>query len=226
MRRPAPDFAWWTEAFCAGRILGSSPDFVRDGCWLKCIVQPGGDGGRQHCPAGDVLRAVQQICNLKIGVVISPPRAQRSATVGFMAVLVANGAQIKCSMGTLPSVLTVTATPPHVAAAPVPAVMLGAITDFVPVANIKSFGMCSAPTNPAVIAAQGSAPCVPATTSHGAAADGGGHRNCHVRPNGHLSVHMAGHHHRGEPRADARGHCCPDSVWLAHGRLSRLHPEF
>lgn len=82
-----------------------------------------------------------------------------------MAVLVANGAQIKCSMGTLPSVLTVTATPPHVAAAPVPAVMLAAITDFVPVVNIKSFGMCSAPTNPAVIAAQGSAPCVPATTT-------------------------------------------------------------
>jgi Domain of unknown function (DUF4280) len=82
-----------------------------------------------------------------------------------MAVLVANGAQIMCDMGTTPSVLTVTPGPPHVAAAPVPGVLLAAITDFVPLTNIKTFGMCSAPTNPAVIAADGPAPCVPATAT-------------------------------------------------------------
>jgi hypothetical protein len=82
-----------------------------------------------------------------------------------MAVLVANGAQIMCDMGTIPSVLTVMPGPPHVAAAPVPGVLLAGITDFVPLTNIKTFGMCSAPTNPAVIAAKGPAPCVPATTT-------------------------------------------------------------
>lgn len=87
-----------------------------------------------------------------------------------MAVLVANGAQIMCDLGTTPSVLTVTPGPPHVAAAPVPAVPLAAITDFVPLTNIMSFGMCNSPTNPAVIAATAAksgaftpAPCVPAT---------------------------------------------------------------
>jgi len=70
-----------------------------------------------------------------------------------------------CDMGTTPSVLTVTPGPPHVAAAPVPGVLLAAITDFVPLTNIKTFGMCSAPTNPAVIAAHGPAPCVPATAT-------------------------------------------------------------
>jgi hypothetical protein len=81
----------------------------------------------------------------------------------FMAVLVANGAQIACDMGTLPSVLTVTPGPPHAAAAPAPPVLLATISDMMPLTNIKSFGMCSAPTNPAVIAAHGPAPCVPAT---------------------------------------------------------------
>ena len=36
--------------------------------------------------------------------------------------------------------------------------------DHIPVVNIAPFGMCSAPTNPAVIAAAGSpVPCVPVT---------------------------------------------------------------
>ena len=46
------------------------------------------------------------------------------------------------------------------------------ITDFVPLTNIASFGMCSAPTNPAVIAATSAAmgvftpaPCVPAIST-------------------------------------------------------------
>ena len=89
-----------------------------------------------------------------------------------MAILVAEGAQLMCDMGTTPSLLTVTPGPPHVAAAPVPAVPLATINDFVPGTNILSFGMCSSPSNPAVIAAttaaQGvftPAPCVPATAA-------------------------------------------------------------
>jgi Domain of unknown function (DUF4280) len=89
-----------------------------------------------------------------------------------MAILVANGAQIMCDMGTTPSVLTVTPGPPHVAAAPVPGVLLAAISDVVPMTNIQSFGMCNSPSNPAVIAATSAAsgvftpaPCVPATVA-------------------------------------------------------------
>jgi hypothetical protein len=84
-----------------------------------------------------------------------------------MAILVANGAQIACDMGSAPSVLTVIPGPPHVAASP--PVLLATVTDFVPLTNIKTFGMCSSPTNPAVIAATSAAsgvftpaPCVPA----------------------------------------------------------------
>jgi hypothetical protein len=87
-----------------------------------------------------------------------------------MAVLVADGAQILCDMGTTPSLLTVTPGPPHVAAAPAPAVLLATISDFVPMTNIKTFGMCNSPANPAVAAATAAksgaftpAPCVPAT---------------------------------------------------------------
>ena len=85
-----------------------------------------------------------------------------------MAVLVADGAQIMCDMGAAPSVLTITPGPPHDAFAPVP---LAAITDFVPLTNIPTFGMCYSPANPAVIAATSAAsevftpaPCVPATS--------------------------------------------------------------
>jgi hypothetical protein len=87
-----------------------------------------------------------------------------------MAILVANGAQIACDMGAAPSVLTVVPGPPHVAATPAPPLLLAVITDFVPLTNIKTFGMCSSPSNPAVIAATSAAsgvftpaPCVPAT---------------------------------------------------------------
>jgi hypothetical protein len=77
-----------------------------------------------------------------------------------------------CDMGTAPSLLTVTPGPPHVAAAPVPAVLLATVSDFVPLVNIKSFGMCNSPSNPAVITATSAAsgvftpaPCVPATAA-------------------------------------------------------------
>ena len=41
----------------------------------------------------------------------------------------------------------------------------GNIMDFAPMVNIMPFGMCTAPTNPEVIACCGPAPCVPAITS-------------------------------------------------------------
>ena len=60
--------------------------------------------------------------------------------------------------------------PPHVAASPVPAVLLATVSDFMPMTNIKTFGMCNSPANPAVAAATAAksgvftpAPCVPAT---------------------------------------------------------------
>lgn len=87
-----------------------------------------------------------------------------------MPVLVANGAQILCDLGTTPSVLTVLPGPPHSASAPVPGTSLAGVTDFVPLTNIQSFGMCTSPANPAVQAATTAAsgvftpaPCVPAT---------------------------------------------------------------
>ena len=98
----------------------------------------------------------------------------------LMAVLVANGAQILCDMGTTPSLLTVTPGPSHVAAAPAPAVLLATVSDFVPMTNIKTFGMCNSPSNPAVMAATAAkdgvftpAPCVPATADPWDAASAG-----------------------------------------------------
>jgi hypothetical protein len=74
-------------------------------------------------------------------------------------------------MGTTPSLLSVLPGPPHVASAPAPAVLLAAVSDFVPLTNIKTFGMCNSPSNPAVITATSAAdgvftpaPCVPATS--------------------------------------------------------------
>jgi hypothetical protein len=84
-----------------------------------------------------------------------------------MAILVAEGAQIMCDMGVAPAVLSITPGPPHDALALVP---LAAVTDFVPLTNVPTFGMCNSPANPAVIAATSAAlgvftpaPCVPAT---------------------------------------------------------------
>jgi Domain of unknown function (DUF4280) len=88
-----------------------------------------------------------------------------------MAVLAADGAQILCDMGTTPSLLTVTPGPPHAAAVVPPPALLATVSDFVPMTNIQSFGMCNSPANPAVIAATSAAsgvftpaPCVPATS--------------------------------------------------------------
>jgi hypothetical protein len=88
-----------------------------------------------------------------------------------MALLVANGAALACSFAlppSPPSVLTVTPTPPHNAVAV--AAPLATIADAAPITNIKTFGMCTSPANPAVQTATTAAgatptpaPCVPAT---------------------------------------------------------------
>lgn len=84
-----------------------------------------------------------------------------------MALLVAEGAQLQCDLGASPSDLVVVPGPPHAATAiPTP---LAAISDFVPLTNIPTFGMCLSPANPAVQAATAAAsgvftpaPCIPA----------------------------------------------------------------
>ncbi|MEM6283793.1 MAG: DUF4280 domain-containing protein [Chloroflexota bacterium] len=85
-----------------------------------------------------------------------------------MAQLVKMGAMLKCSFGVAPSTLIV--TPENLTnAVKTPA---ATIMDNIPVKNIPPFGMCSAPTNPAVIAATAAAlgvftpaPCVPVTAA-------------------------------------------------------------
>jgi hypothetical protein len=81
---------------------------------------------------------------------------------------VVNGASLMCSFGVAPSTLVVL---------PVNKVMSGNqpaanIQDHIPMTNIMPFGMCSAPTNPTVIAATAAklgvfspAPCIPATSA-------------------------------------------------------------
>ena len=77
-----------------------------------------------------------------------------------MAKQVNNGSVLKCTFGAAPSTLMVTPEK-RVNALNQPA---ATIMDHVPIKNIMPFGMCSAPTNPAVIAASGSpVPCIPAT---------------------------------------------------------------
>ncbi|MCA9987292.1 MAG: DUF4280 domain-containing protein [Anaerolineales bacterium] len=85
-----------------------------------------------------------------------------------MAQQVCNGAMLQCTFGVAPSTMIV-----------IPKAMVNTskqpaatIMDNVPIANIPPFGMCSAPTNPAVIAATSAAagvftpaPCIPVTTA-------------------------------------------------------------
>ena len=85
-----------------------------------------------------------------------------------MAQLVCNTAQIKCSFGAAPTVLTVLPSK-MVMVSNQPA---ATIMDHVPMANIATFGMCMSIANPAVAAATSAAlgvftpaPCIPATSS-------------------------------------------------------------
>jgi hypothetical protein len=85
-----------------------------------------------------------------------------------MPLQVCMGAMMQCSFGVAPSSLVVL---------PVKKVFTNMmpdanIMDHIPMTNIMPFGMCSAPTNPAVIAATSAAlgvftpaPCIPATPS-------------------------------------------------------------
>jgi hypothetical protein len=84
-----------------------------------------------------------------------------------MTALIAHGATLKCSFGTLPGTLTVLPKP---ATAQTTGTFLATVADTVPVTNIASFGQCLSTLNPAVQAATTAAsgmftpaPCVPAT---------------------------------------------------------------
>jgi Domain of unknown function (DUF4280) len=87
-----------------------------------------------------------------------------------MPTLVSTGATISCSMATPPAQVPLTATPK---ATPVDAGTSAAnVEDYVPLTNIPSFGMCGAPSNPAVAAATAAkagaftpAPCAPAVSA-------------------------------------------------------------
>jgi hypothetical protein len=83
------------------------------------------------------------------------------------APLVVMGANLMCTFGVAPSTLIVTSNVTVLAESK----PIATIADCAPITNIPPFGMCSAPTNPAVIAATAAkagvftpAPCVPATT--------------------------------------------------------------
>jgi hypothetical protein len=81
--------------------------------------------------------------------------------------LVVMGATIQCTFGAAPSALVVV---PKGIPVNAPFTFAATIMDYAPIVNIPTFGLCSAPTNPAVIAATAAAlgvftpaPCVPAT---------------------------------------------------------------
>ncbi|MCK5798641.1 MAG: DUF4280 domain-containing protein [Deltaproteobacteria bacterium] len=84
-----------------------------------------------------------------------------------MAQVVIAGAMLQCSFGVAPSSLVVLPLGRPMAPMPVATIM-----DNKPIANILPFGMCSAPSNPTVIAATAAAlgvftpaPCVPNTVA-------------------------------------------------------------
>lgn len=84
-----------------------------------------------------------------------------------MAQQVVTGAMLQCSFGAAPSALTVIPATTLVNFVPPATIM-----DHKPTVNILPFGLCSAPTNPAVIAATSAAlgvftpaPCIPATAA-------------------------------------------------------------
>jgi len=81
--------------------------------------------------------------------------------------LVCAGAQLQCSFGAAPSMLTVLPANRVVSATPIANIM-----DHKPMVNIMPFGMCSCPSNPVVASATAAAlgvltpmPCIPATAA-------------------------------------------------------------
>jgi Domain of unknown function (DUF4280) len=75
-----------------------------------------------------------------------------------MAKLVVMGAMLRCSFGISPSSLIVI---PKGTPTIIQGKLAATIMDYAPIVNIPPFGMCTSPTNPAVIAARVPQPCVP-----------------------------------------------------------------
>jgi hypothetical protein len=71
-----------------------------------------------------------------------------------MPSLVCTGATLQCSFGAMPSTFAASGLQTSAGS---PA---GVVTDMTP-ANVPSFGMCSAPSNPQVAAAHAPQPCLP-----------------------------------------------------------------
>ncbi|EEF26857.1 conserved hypothetical protein [Ricinus communis] len=83
--------------------------------------------------------------------------------VTIMGCQVCAGAVMQCSFGAAPSTLVVLPTNRVLTGTPAATIM-----DFAPIVNVPPFGMCSSPSNPAVIAATAAAmgvltpmPCMP-----------------------------------------------------------------
>lgn len=85
-----------------------------------------------------------------------------------MPLLVTMGAQMSCSLGTTPSILTVTSNQTVISDNQLAATIM----DHASITNIPTFGMCQSPSNPVVIAATAAKlgaftpmPCVPNTVA-------------------------------------------------------------
>lgn len=77
-----------------------------------------------------------------------------------MPTLVVSGAMLRCTMGSSPSTLQVPPGGPTVGGLPV-----ATIANVQPLANIRPFGVCSSPANPAGGPNKPPPPCVPAIAS-------------------------------------------------------------
>ncbi|MCL2399878.1 MAG: DUF4280 domain-containing protein [Defluviitaleaceae bacterium] len=79
-----------------------------------------------------------------------------------MGICVCNGAQLKCSFGTAPSILVVLPTKKVISTTPAATIM-----DHVSMVNILPFAMCTNPANPATVRPPpvmfSPAPCIPMT---------------------------------------------------------------
>jgi len=79
-----------------------------------------------------------------------------------MAVLVVDGAIVACTFGAAPSALAALPANPTRGSNSAAATIM----DFAPMVNIKPFGLCSSPANPAVNTPPFTPkPCIPATAS-------------------------------------------------------------
>lgn len=80
-----------------------------------------------------------------------------------MSEIVVNGAQVECKLGKPGIAALIVAPAALVSAGQLP---VATIMDFAPMKNIPTFGSCTSPKNPQVIAAQGAPqPCLPVISS-------------------------------------------------------------